>query len=57
MISNRNQRKERIMIKATTLRMPNEMAKKIKDESKKLGITQNALILQILWNYLNKKED
>lgn len=38
-----------------TFRLPEELFVKIRDTAKKQGVSINALILQILWNYINKK--
>jgi predicted DNA-binding protein len=39
-----------------TLRLPIEQNNKLTEISKKVGISKNALILQIIWEYLRKLE-
>ena len=43
-------------IKITTLRIPSELLNKINIYSKQKGISKNALILNILWGWLENKE-
>lgn len=39
-----------------TFRPPDEMRQMLKAYAKKHGITMNALLLQILWDWLKKNE-
>lgn len=39
------------------LRMPKALSKKLDDYANGLGIPKNALILQILWNYMESTEE
>lgn len=38
------------------IRPPEELRKSIKDEANRLGISANALVLQILWSWAEKKD-
>ena len=38
-----------------TVRMPYDLNKLLTDESEKLGISKNALVLQILWNKVKEE--
>ena len=37
-----------------TLRLPSELMKKLQEEANDLGISLNALILQVLWEWADK---
>ncbi len=37
-----------------TFRVPDKLAEKLRKESERLGVTVNALILQILWDWEKK---
>ncbi len=39
-----------------TIRVPQELQKKLSEEAKKRGQTRNGLVLQILWGFLEKGE-
>ena len=39
-----------------TIRVPQELQKKLSKEAKKRGQTRNGLVLQILWGFLEKGE-
>lgn len=39
-----------------SVRAPDELKKKLKRFAKKQGVTRNALILQILWEWVRKNE-
>lgn len=39
-----------------TFRIPEELYTELKDESTKLGVSVNALILQILWDWEKEKQ-
>ena len=39
-----------------TFRLPNELFNKVKFEASKQGVSVNALILQILWDWVDSKE-
>lgn len=39
-----------------TVRAPNELQKILKSEAEKRGVPRNALILQILWEWVRKNE-
>lgn len=43
--------------KVTGVRMPKELDKKISDAAGYLGTTKNGLIIQILWEYVNEREN
>ena len=40
-----------------TVRMPDELNLNLTNESKRLGISKNALILKILWDRVNEKKE
>mgnify|MGYP002326578248 CR=1 FL=1 len=40
------------MANIMTIRAPDEMQRLLKETSKDLGFTRNALVLQILWEWL-----
>lgn len=42
------------MISVVTVRMPNELKEFLKDSASKQGLTRNSLVLQILWEWVNK---
>ena len=42
------------LIKNFTTRMPEKLNLELTKKSKTIGISLNALILQILWEYVNK---
>jgi len=44
-------------IKNTTLRSPNELINLMKSHAKKRGISLNALMLQIFWEWLKANKD
>lgn len=37
-----------------TLRLPSELMKKMQEEANDLGVSLNALILQILWEWIER---
>ena len=39
-----------------TIRVPQELQKKLSEEAKKRGQTRNGLVLQILWGYFWREE-
>lgn len=39
-----------------TFRMPEELYRMLDTRSDELGVSKNALILQILWDYVERKE-
>lgn len=39
-----------------TFRMPEELLSKLKDESERFGVSVNALILQILWEWVERND-
>lgn len=39
-----------------TFRMPQDLMEKLKNESKQQGVSLNALILQILWEWIERRE-
>lgn len=39
-----------------TIRVPQELQKKLSEEAKKRGQTRNGLVLQILWGFWEKGE-
>jgi len=39
-----------------TIRVPQELRKKLSEEAKKRGQTRNGLVLQILWRFVEKEE-
>jgi ribbon-helix-helix protein, copG family len=39
-----------------TIRVPQELQKKLSEEAKKKGQTRNGLVLQILWRFFEKGE-
>jgi ribbon-helix-helix protein, copG family len=39
-----------------TIRVPQELQKKLSEEAKKRGQTRNGLVLQILWRFVEKEE-
>lgn len=39
-----------------TFRIPEELLNSLKYESERIGVSVNALILQILWEWVEKKE-
>lgn len=41
----------------TTVRLPEELHKKLKAEARRKGMTANALLLTILWEAVKKEED
>lgn len=43
------------MIEKVLLRMPGNLKGTLRREAKRLGISLNALILQILWNYCEEE--
>jgi len=43
-------------ITVTTLRLPNSLLSNLKQIAKSQGLTLNALLLQILWQWLERKE-
>ncbi len=45
-----------MIVKVKTLRMPNRLSNFLMKSAKEQGLTQNALILQILWDWYNKQE-
>ena len=38
-----------------TLRLPNSLYQELDERSKQIGVSVNALILQILWEWIEKK--
>ncbi|MDO5061994.1 MAG: hypothetical protein Q4D77_02365 [Peptostreptococcaceae bacterium] len=42
-------------MKRMTIRLPEKLSEKLLKESKKQGFTKNALIIQILWEFLKKE--
>lgn len=40
-----------------TFRMPEELSKKVKNTAERNGVSVNAQILQILWEWANRKEN
>lgn len=42
------------MVDIMTVRAPDNLQKALKDVAKDKGLTRNALILQILWEWLEK---
>ena len=38
-----------------TLRLPNELLNKLKEEARRQGVSLNALILQILWDWAKRQ--
>jgi len=50
----KNSKKEKNAI--MTIRVPQELQKKLSEEAKKRGQTRNGLVLQILWGFLEKGE-
>ena len=40
-----------------TIRAPKELQRKLSEEAKKRGQTRNGLVLQILWGFLEKREE
>lgn len=40
------------MLSRFTLRIPKEISEYLKQEAKKRGLSRNALMIQILWDYL-----
>lgn len=45
---------EQEMVDIMTVRAPDNLQKALKDVAKDKGLTRNALILQILWEWLEK---
>lgn len=39
-----------------TFRLPERLLKQLKQEANKIGVSTNALILQILWDYVKKND-
>ena len=39
-----------------TIRVPQELQKKLSEKAKKRGQTRNGLVLQILWRFVEKEE-
>lgn len=39
-----------------TVRMPHDLNKLLTDESEKIGISKNALVLQILWKRVKEEQ-
>ena len=39
-----------------TLRMPTDLYKALCDEAKKRGFTANAMLVDILWSYVSKRD-
>ena len=52
-VSKVNTPKETEMIEKILIRVPREIKERIKAHARSLGITMNALILQILWAWAN----
>ena len=38
----------------TTIRLPDELHRKLKDEAKKKGMTLNALVVSLLWERVRR---
>lgn len=45
------------MGKTMTVRPPAELKVKLHDKAERMGITVNALVLQIIWQYFDEEED
>lgn len=43
-------------MKIMTIRVPQELQKKLSEAAKKRGQTRNGLVLQILWRFVEKEE-
>lgn len=41
----------------TTIRLPDELHKRVKKEAEKRGLTLNAYVIGILWDVLKPKEE
>lgn len=44
-------------LKQTGLRIPEHLNNKLAEIAEYLGVTKNGLIIQILWEYLERKEE
>ena len=40
-----------------TVRMPPELSHILNEKAKRLGYTKNALIVQVLWDYVEKQDE
>lgn len=40
-----------------TVRAPDSLQESLKDKAREQGLTRNALILQILWEWIDKNEE
>ena len=45
------------MIGQILIRVPTELKEIINNQSKKMGLTINALVLNILWDWVERKEE
>ena len=44
------------MASIMTVRANDELQHQLKEKARSLGLTRNALVLQILWEWINKNE-
>lgn len=44
------------MFPTMTIRIPNDLQKKLADLAKEQGFTRNGLVLKILWDWLKEQE-
>lgn len=44
-------------MKIMTIRAPDELQERLRKISKQYGMPRNALVLKVLWDYINQKTD